>query len=246
MRRPRLGFTLVELLVALAITSMLIVLLASVVNATLSAWAQGRNRLDTFANARQLIGRIQDEISAAIAAKDRIEFVENSPALAGSTAPVSKTSENVFFVAPYANSGSGDLCVIAYRHDAATHKLERAFKNSDDAWAAAPASRYKVSAYAGNMTWKTVAEGVMEFEIASYSQADIDNNQAPADAWNSTATGGTTMEGKTPRRIVLRLKVVDDRTLVRLAGMTANSPAYNATVTTAARDFSGEFTLPAR
>lgn len=246
MRRQRLGFTLVELLVALAITSMLVVLLTSVVNATLSAWAQGRNRLDTFANARRLIGRIQDEISAAIAAKDRIEFVENSAALAGSTAPVPKTSENVFFVTPYVNSGSGDLCVIAYRHDAAAHRLERAFKNSSDAWAAGPTARYKLSAYAGNMTWKTVAEGVMEFEIASYSQADIDKNQAPADTWDSTAAGGTAMEGKTPRRIVLRLKVVDDRTLVRLATMTASSPAYNATLTAAARDFFGEFTLPPR
>ena len=82
------AFTLVELLVALAITSILVVLLANVVSAALGAWQQGRNRLDTFSNARQLIGRIQDEITASIAAKDRIEFVENDSSLSTSSPDV--------------------------------------------------------------------------------------------------------------------------------------------------------------
>ena len=46
MRRSS-AFTLAELLVALAITVLLVLLLTSVVAATLGAWNQGRNRLDT-------------------------------------------------------------------------------------------------------------------------------------------------------------------------------------------------------
>lgn len=243
--KKREGFTLVELLVALAITSILVVLLTSVVSAALSTWRQGRNRLDTFSNARQLIGRLQDEISAATAAKDRIEFVENNSSLS-TTNP---TSENIFFVAPYPNSGSGDLCVIMYRHNTITHRLERRFKDSAGAWNVAPADRYKVGKYPDTTPseWRVVADGVIEFEIRSYSQRDLDNNVAiPAASWNSAAPGNADMEGKTPRRVVLRLKVVDDRTLVRMAGMTAGSPAYNDVMTKAGREFFADFSLPSR
>jgi len=238
------AFTLVELLVALAITSVLVVLLASVVNATLSAWQQGRNRLDTFSNARQLIGRMQDEISAAVAGKDRMEFVENNSALS----ITNPKSENVFFVAPYPNSAAGDLCVIMYRHNTNTHQLERRFKDSAGAWNVAATDRYKVGSYPDtNPTeWRVAADGVIEFEIRSYSQRDLDTNATPAEAWNSAAPGNADMEGKTPRRVVLRLKVVDDRTLVRLAGMPVDSPPYTDTMKRAGRQFFADFSLPAR
>jgi uncharacterized protein (TIGR02599 family) len=91
--KKRAAFTLVELLVALAITSLLVVLLANVVSATLNAWQQGRNRLDTFSNARQLIGRLADELGAAVATAGTIEFTENDPDLGPTTA---EKSENVF------------------------------------------------------------------------------------------------------------------------------------------------------
>lgn len=241
MRTRARAFTLVEMLVALAITSLLVVLLASVVTATLGAWTQGRNRLDTFSTARQLISRMGDEVGAAMAASGQIEFVENDGSL-GTADP--RTSENIFFVAPYPNSGAGDLCVIAYRHDAAARRLERAFIDSATAWAATPATRYRVAGYsgggAGGLQWRTVAEGVVEFEIQSFSQADLDNNVAsPDDTWNSEG-GNPVMAGKTPRRVLLRLKVVDDRTMARLDAL---SPAA---IDRAAREFFANFALPAR
>ena len=250
------GFSLAELLVALAITAVLLVLLANVVSATLSAWQQGRTRLDTFADARQLISRIGDEMGAAVASKSQMEFVENSD-VAGTVNPTARTSENVFFVAPYPNAGAGDLCVIAYRHDAATRRLERAFKNSEEAWSdAAPASRYKAAGYSGagtsGMQWRTVADGVIEFEIRSYSQKNLDDgdeyydvDKPIIDAWNS-ATTGSPMEGKTPRRVVIRLKMVDDRTSARLSPMTPNTAPYNATIQASAREFIADFSLTSR
>ena len=73
------GFTIVELLVALAITTLLVVLLVNVVAATLSVWEQGRNQIDTYANSRQALGRIADEITGAIASPSprQVEFSEN-------------------------------------------------------------------------------------------------------------------------------------------------------------------------
>src|SRR5437773_3503617 len=76
------AFTMVELLVALAITVILVLLLTSVVAATLSAWTQGRNRLDTYSNARQILGRLSDELKGAVAnpavSGSQIQFVENA------------------------------------------------------------------------------------------------------------------------------------------------------------------------
>src|SRR5436190_656089 len=117
------GFTLLEMLVAMAITTILVVLLVNVVSVALAIWEQGRNQIDTFANARQVLGRIADEISGAVAAPAarEVDFVENLSTIQGTTAPVPKLSENVFFVAPYPNVMSGDLCVIAYRHNNDTH-----------------------------------------------------------------------------------------------------------------------------
>ena len=49
----------------------------------------------------------------------------------------------------------------------------------------------------------------------------------------------TVTEGKTPRRIVLRIKVVHDKTLVRLAGVPVGSATYNDTMKRSAREFFG-------
>jgi hypothetical protein len=240
------GFTLVELLVATTVTAVLIVLLLSVVSSVLSIWNQGRNRLDTFATARNVLGRISDEITAAVAQQDRIEFLENVT-FGGLSAPVALQSEDVFFVAPHPNFGAGDLCVIAYRLDTATRELKRAFQNSTEAWNVTPiAKRYKFASYAAGWNWRTVATGVLEFELRCYSQRDLDTNGAPASSWNSQDTTNTAVYGKTPRRIVLRIKAVDDRTAVRLNLLTPGSTAYNQTVQQGAREFLADFSLPSR
>ena len=243
--RRRLGFTLLELLLAVAITSVLVLLLVSVVSATLSVWEQGRNQIDTFANARQVLGRIADEISGAVAAPapNQIEFSENLPSLQGTTPPQSTTTENIFFVAPYPNSASGDLCVIAYWLNTSTHELQRAFVDSQNAWTGAP--KYQSSGYA-SLQWRIVATGVLEFEIRSHSQQDLDQTptSTPAASWNSTS-GGSTMIGNTPRQVVIRIKVVDDRTLAKIAGFSPGNAIYDRLVTRAAREFNASAMLRA-
>jgi prepilin-type N-terminal cleavage/methylation domain-containing protein len=244
------GFTIVELLVALAITSLLVVLLVNVVNAALSVWQQGRNQIDTFANARQTLGRIADEIEGAIASPSprSVEFTENLPSIQGTTSPVSGTSENVFFVAPYPNSNAGDLCVVAYRHNNDTHTLERGFISSQTAWGNGAPTRYQSGGYSStDWQWRVVADGVLEFEIQSYSQADLDASPAPSPtptpiSWDSINSGAP-MTGNTPRRITIRIKVVDDKTLVKLVGLAPGNPTYDRLVARAAREFTRDVTL---
>jgi prepilin-type N-terminal cleavage/methylation domain-containing protein len=247
-RRIR-GFTLVETLVALAITTVLVLLLMNVVSAALAIWEQGRNQIDTFANARQVLARIADEIAGATASSSPIvEFSENISSLGSSSAG---TSENVFFVAPYPNTTAGDLCVIAYRHNSTTHELQRAFLNSLNAWNAT--QRYQSGGYNfqdpnnkwpdGTTQWRTIAPDVLEFEVQSYSQIDLDTGQTPAASWNSTSST-TVMAGHTPRQVVIRIKVVDDRTLVKLSGLSAGNATYDRLVNRASRQFSASVMLP--
>ena len=243
------GFTLVELLVALAITIVLVLILTSVVTATLGAWTQGRNRLDTYSTARQVIGRLTDELRGAIASPSmsgsQIQFVENASLGAVPTATPG-TSENVFFVAPYPNLGAGDLCVIAYALDSSTHQLKRAFKSSDSAFnASSSSSRYQLSGYSFTSSdWHVIANGVLQFELQCYSQTDLDNNQTPALTWDSESTSNSAMTGKAPRQIIVRLQVVDDRAATQLASLTAGSTPYNTIVTRSARQFQATVSLP--
>jgi type II secretory pathway pseudopilin PulG len=238
MKRSSFAFTLVELLVAMAITSLLILLLGGVVSGALNVWQQGRNRLDTFANARFILGRIGDEISGAAAQQGRVQFVENNSIY--TPAPVSGTSENIFFVVPYPNDAAGDLCVIAYRHDPTSFHLDRAFKDSQAGWAPNAALRYRAAGYSFAATdWRTIANGVLEFEIQSYSQADCDTTPrpAPTPSWDSETAG------RAPKHVILRLKIVDDKTAVTL-GALVPGPAYDRLVREKAREFTADITLP--
>lgn len=259
------AFTLVELLLALAITSILIVLLVNVVSAALNVWEQGRNQIDTFAVARQTLGRIADEIKGTSAATNQVEFSENltvtpfvtggpSPAPNPQPTPQLTKSENIFFVTSYPNSTAGDLCVIAYRHididqnpqPNNSHTLQRAFLNSQSAWNGGAVTRYRSNGYT-SLDWRTVARGVLEFEIQSYSQQDLDNATSPSPTpadWNSVS-GASTMLGNTPREVVVRMKVIDDRALAKVTGLSPGNAVYDRIVNRAAREFTASIMLPA-
>lgn len=269
MKRGIHAFTLVELLVALAITSILVVLLVTVVSAALNVWGQGRNQIDTLANARQVLSRIADEIQGATAATNQIEFSENltvTPFVNGGPTPTPNPqptpqrgiSENIFFVAPYPNSAAGDLCVIAYRHidiDQSpqpnnSHTLQRAFIHSQNAWNGGAVTRYRSAGY-NSFEWRTIARGVLEFEIRSYSQLDLDSAGSPTPTptptladWNSVS-GGSAMVGNTPRQVVIRIKVIDDKALARIATLSPGNAVYDRIVNQSAREFSASVMLPA-
>ena len=150
---------------------------------------------------------------------------------------------------------SGDMCVIAYRHNNDTHTLERGFIDSHNAATGVTSAsstpdptRYQVSLYPNSNSvwqWRTVANGVLEFEIQSYSQSDLDSTSlptpAPIDSWTSV---GSTPIGNTPRQVIVRIKVVDDRTLTKLAGLSPGNATYDRLVNRAARQFTASVLLP--
>lgn len=243
----RRGFTLLEVLIATAITTLLVVVLMSVVSGALSVWHRGAAQVDTFVNARQVLIRICDELQGAFAKSGQLEFTENAGQLQGTSAPQAGVSENLFFVTPTLNSAAGDLCAVAYRHNADTRTLQRAFIKSDDAFSSS--LRYRVDGYSWTgaaspaAQWNTIAQGVIEFEIQSYSQQDLDNNTGPTAAWNSETASDPLIKGNVPRRIVVRLKLVDDKNAALLNTLPASSTAFTNIVTQNAREFTAGISM---
>lgn len=235
------GFSLVELLIAVAITSILVVLLTSAVSAGLGVWQQGRGRIDVSSSTRQVLQRITDELTGAIAATGKAQFLENSAAFRGSADAVPERAENVFFIAPLPNTQNGDLCVVAYRLNDDTHELQRGFADSQHSWAAGGNPRYMAASYSNSgLNWRTVATGVIEFELRAYSQQDLDTNAPPAPTWNSETTGSA------PRRVKVRLRAVDEAALARLRQLPTSSPGYARTLQQSAREFSADVALATR
>lgn len=65
MRRGQQGFSLVELLVSMAVLSLLLTLMGRVMDGSTRAWKQGRNKVARFAEARQAFETIQHRLSQA-------------------------------------------------------------------------------------------------------------------------------------------------------------------------------------
>jgi hypothetical protein len=77
-----LGFTLVEIMVAMAVTIMVIGLLATIADATSRAWRKGEGQAETFASARGALGLIGRELQGAVIDPDMgyiVQSIQGSP-----------------------------------------------------------------------------------------------------------------------------------------------------------------------
>lgn len=233
------AFSLVELLIAVAVTSILVVLLTSAVGAALAVWQQGRGRIDVSSTTRQVLQRITDELTGVVAIRDRAQFVENVSSLSSAGGfPTEGIAENVFFIAPIPNLRNGDLCVVAYRLNSDSLELQRGFLDSEQSWGAGGAPRYMAASYETSaLNWRTVATGIVEFELRAYSQQALDTNAPHTPTWNSQTNGAG------PRRLKVRLRAVDEAALARLRTFQRGSSAYNRTLQESAREFSADIAL---
>jgi prepilin-type N-terminal cleavage/methylation domain-containing protein len=68
------AFTLLELMVAMAVFLLLAVLLASMVGNVSTAWTRSREKMDTFAKGRALMNHLQQELKAAVFRDDLAAF----------------------------------------------------------------------------------------------------------------------------------------------------------------------------
>ncbi len=130
MKRPRCqsAFTLVELLIATAITTILVVMLGQTLATTTSVYSLADQRMDAFRDAKASLQLMTTDFSRANLNGDpQMMTLANSPSNTYAT--------EAYAVAPVKNKGKGDLCAIGYYLDwdggSKTYSLRRFIKNSD-------------------------------------------------------------------------------------------------------------------
>lgn len=97
------GFTLTEVLTAIAILAFITVMLASAFNQTSKAWLQSENRVETFQSARAALDFMAKELTQAIVISTNVQFLANFDSLA--------------FIAPVSDNSNdrADLMEVVYR-----------------------------------------------------------------------------------------------------------------------------------
>jgi type II secretory pathway pseudopilin PulG len=126
------AFTLLELLIAISITTVLVVLLAQVLIAAAAQWRTADERIDIFRDARAALFTMAHDLSRAnVSASAQMLTLSNY----GNTASVPFAKE-AFAVGPMANSGKSDLCTVGFYlvwdDINKAYRLKRLFRNSDD------------------------------------------------------------------------------------------------------------------
>jgi prepilin-type N-terminal cleavage/methylation domain-containing protein len=209
-----LGFTLLELLVAMAILALMVAMLFAAFGQASRGWLQAENRVETFTQARAALDFMSRELAQAIATTN-ISFLGGV--------------NNVAFVAPVSTDTNDvvDLLEVVYRLDGG--RLERQVT----AFAAGSAWNF----YSQPQNWPTttgitnaVADNIvsLRFDYLGTNGVFI----ASPSWWNSTTIAsiwsdnnpGTleVMTNRTPAGVQITIDAIDSKTAARLQpGMSA-------------------------
>jgi prepilin-type N-terminal cleavage/methylation domain-containing protein len=127
--RSRAGFTLVELLIATAITALIVVMLGQVFSSAAAMWQAADQRIDVFRDARAAL-----QLMAADLGRAHITANSNMLKLAQVSSDGTYAAE-ADAVAPIKNFGKSDLCTVEYyltwNGTTKTYSLVRRIKDSD-------------------------------------------------------------------------------------------------------------------
>lgn len=116
-RRRRAGFSLLEVLVAMTVLSVLVIILASVLSLVSSNWISGAGRTERRQGGRAITAFIQKELAGAMLPINRfadrsipnLQFLVNPPQVSY------RHASALFFQAPLAaDATSGDIMAIGY------------------------------------------------------------------------------------------------------------------------------------
>jgi hypothetical protein len=111
------GFTLLELISAMATLAMLTALLFGAIDQANRAWLTSENRVETFTQARAALDFMSREISQAITTNTIPFLAQESTMQLGTISPVTLYFGNIAFVASVGNGASDgmDLMEVVYR-----------------------------------------------------------------------------------------------------------------------------------
>jgi prepilin-type N-terminal cleavage/methylation domain-containing protein len=104
------AFTLVELLVAMTVLSLLVLLLASLLGGVNRAWISGEQQVESFQDGRAILELMSRELAPALISP-KLQFVQN-PTLTGITQRAN--SGSLFWQAGLASTNNGNVSEVGY------------------------------------------------------------------------------------------------------------------------------------
>lgn len=117
------AFTLLELLVSIAVLALLMLLILQLFNSTVVVFTMGNKRMDTDAQARALFDRMNLDIGSMVLRPDVDYYLKGRPA-----ANDQRGNDQIAFysqVAGYSSGSPSPISLVAYRLNPATQKIER-------------------------------------------------------------------------------------------------------------------------
>ena len=198
----RHAFTIVELLVAAAITSLIVVMLGSMLGSLTSTASRANQRVDAFRDARAALQMIERDLSTLVAARPAPYF-EIDVDLAGPDV------RQIYALVATKNRPSGitqdqagDVCAVRYYCGWDTtkraYKLQRYFRDSELTLGSFKANRKADGSlnytdtgqlyYAGGNVDEAVASYVWDLRVTAYDgKGDVINKTTAVDGRETTA-----------------------------------------------------------
>ena len=176
------GFTIVELLIAAAITVVIVVLLGTMFGFLTGTTSRASQRIDAFRDARAAVQLMERDLSCLVRAQPTAYFAldkiwQDTGADSYSDPASSGPNRQLFVLVAAKNPGVGDLCAVGYycRWDSAKHcySLYRYFSDSTATFSALQANVPGVYAAAAilfkpKVTDNLLASYVWNFQVAAY------------------------------------------------------------------------------
>jgi type II secretory pathway pseudopilin PulG len=226
------AFSLVELLVAMVVLTLLVLILAQIMGLVSGSWAMGKQRMDNLTKARVFLDLIARDMQDGIFRPDLAAFLDQT----GATASMSSTS--YAFYTKRTGGGTRPIALLNYKLNATSTTYSLMRGALPVAWSGPPPSFAGLTAgtvglpelsnfTAGN--YSEVASGVVAFRLY-FINADT-TVSPPTNAyswnylpWNYSATG----TGKASVAVCVTVAVLDDRTQALLETQSKMGPLSTA------------------
>jgi prepilin-type N-terminal cleavage/methylation domain-containing protein len=187
-------FTLIEMLVAVSVMSLMLFMMAVITGTVEQAWRMEQNRIDNFSKARSMVDMVTDDLQRAVIRGDLPVFgagaPTNSPTATSSGLYyfTGTTFTNAFYtrmpgIPSVATSQVRDLSLVSYALNTTNSSDKIVLQRSDLAvpWTSAQNVAFQgdMSTLLANATPREVAPGVVGFRLA-FRRADgtmIDESQ---------------------------------------------------------------------
>jgi prepilin-type N-terminal cleavage/methylation domain-containing protein len=210
MRKPFRGFTLLELLVAMAVLALMTVLLAQILVSTSKSWLGGQARANNFAKARSMLDLMARDVQSGVFRSDLGAFDGSEMSFYTRRAGVSTNQVRDVSLVKY------------YLSNSTLQRADLAIPWSNNAASDISFGTTNSLPQLAGVTARDASPGVVGFK-ALFLQQD--------------GTLSATFDPATSRGVAIGLAVVDDRTLAKLgttqiaglqAGFAANTTGTNS------------------